>query len=79
MAMGATFASGVQQRGSNTINQGVLVRFDSRQDKRQLLEPEPAAAQLWLQKRSTLPHDDYGRQNRMADGGFYILTTQPLR
>ena len=71
MAMGAIFASGVQQRESNVYNQGVLARFDGRQQERRLLEPEPHAAQLWLQKRSTLPHDDYGRQDRMADGGWY--------
>ena len=71
MAMGAVFASGVQQRESNGYNYGVLARFDARQQKRRLLEPEQPAAQLWLQKRGALPHDDYGRQDRMADGGWY--------
>ena len=71
MAMGAGFASGVQQRESNVYNLGVLARFDGRQQARRLLEPECSAAQLWLQKRSVLPHDDYGRQDRMADGGWY--------
>ena len=71
MAMGGNFASGVQQRESNVYNYGVLARFDGRQQTRRLLEPEKPAAQLWLQERSTLPHDDYGRQDRMADGGWY--------
>ena len=71
MAMGGLFASGICQREGNASDWAIMRRFDRRQVARRRTEPEAPGVQEWLNERSTLEHDAYGTQARLAFGGWY--------
>jgi hypothetical protein len=69
MAMGWTWASGIAQRVGNLVICELLRRID----ERELLHrsSETPATQAWLARRAALPHDDYGRHDRLWDAAIF--------
>ena len=73
MAMGWRFASGVAQRVGNILVHELYRRFDAIEEKYRHLESPDVLR--WLDARSRLPHDSYGRQDRLAS--VLIYTDDP--
>ena len=73
MAMGWKFASGIAQRAANLIVAETLRRFDIVEQG--FRSSEHPAARHWLDQRAGLPHDCYGRQDRLAD--MLMFTDDP--
>ena len=69
MAMGATAASEIAQRGSNSINCELYARMDAAEVE--LLQDECEALRTWMRERADLPHGPYGTQARLVDARTY--------
>ena len=68
LAMGGGFSSGVAQRGYNQWIQRLYTRVDARDAALREAEPELNG---WYADRAALPHDCYGRHDRLWSADAY--------